>query len=105
VGDLRRGRLAPAKTPGPVAELVIKPGRIEDAAAVCLSRKWEQSGNRKRVKPRHLAAAAVSAVNGSCVFGAYRPRNSSVTERRENLIIPRTAAAVAATAANANNAR
>ena len=40
-----------------------------------------------------------------CVFGAYRPRNSSVTERRENLIIPKTAAAVAATAANASNAR
>jgi hypothetical protein len=35
----------------------------------------------------------------------YRPRNSSVTERRENLIIPKTAAAVAATAANASNAR
>jgi hypothetical protein len=68
--------------------------------------KPEQSGNRKRVKPRHLAVAGRFCRKlESCVFGAYRPRNSSVTERRETLIIPKTAAAVAATAANASNAR
>lgn len=80
-------------------------GEGECRGSMFLPPNQEQSGNRKRVKPRHLAAPAVSAVNESCVFGAYRPRNSSVTERRENLIIPKTAAAVAATAANASSAR
>jgi hypothetical protein len=41
----------------------VKPGELRMPRLNVLPLKREQSGNRKRVKPRHLAVTAVSAVN------------------------------------------